>query len=149
MLPSSCWLRSVDRISYELHFFPFVIENDYKPFSSVLLYLIVTVISNNILFSYTKAQHIYVGSQCVSLWLGLQTYFYFILCFFQLSTIDFSANIDITKVRQLKLDDVRRSYFFVSLLRAFTSAAETQKPEPETIRPRWSLWVTPRPHWIK
>lgn len=39
-------------------------------------------------------------------------------CFFpfQLSTIDFSANIDITKIRQLKLDDIRRSYFFVSLL---------------------------------
>ncbi|KAJ4925243.1 hypothetical protein JOQ06_017978 [Pogonophryne albipinna] len=30
-----------------------------------------------------------------------------------LSTIDFSANIDITKIRQLKLDDIRRSYFFV------------------------------------
>ncbi|KAM6971119.1 GPI ethanolamine phosphate transferase 1 isoform 1-T1 [Tautogolabrus adspersus] len=31
----------------------------------------------------------------------------------ELSTIDFSANIDITKMRQLKLDDIRRSYFFV------------------------------------
>uniref|UniRef100_A0A3Q3VWY2 GPI ethanolamine phosphate transferase 1 n=1 Tax=Mola mola TaxID=94237 RepID=A0A3Q3VWY2_MOLML len=31
----------------------------------------------------------------------------------ELSTIDFSANIDISKVRQLKLDDIRRSYFFV------------------------------------
>ncbi|KAM9713014.1 GPI ethanolamine phosphate transferase 1 isoform 1-T1 [Menidia menidia] len=31
----------------------------------------------------------------------------------ELSSIDFSANIDITKVRQLKLDDIRRSYFFV------------------------------------
>lgn len=31
----------------------------------------------------------------------------------ELSTIDFSANIDITKLRQLKLDDIRRSYFFV------------------------------------
>uniref|UniRef100_G3NCW9 GPI ethanolamine phosphate transferase 1 n=1 Tax=Gasterosteus aculeatus aculeatus TaxID=481459 RepID=G3NCW9_GASAC len=30
-----------------------------------------------------------------------------------LSTIDFSANIDIAKLRQLKLDDIRRSYFFV------------------------------------
>uniref|UniRef100_A0A674NPU7 GPI ethanolamine phosphate transferase 1 n=1 Tax=Takifugu rubripes TaxID=31033 RepID=A0A674NPU7_TAKRU len=30
-----------------------------------------------------------------------------------LSTIDFSANIDISKIRQLKLDDIRRSYFFV------------------------------------
>uniref|UniRef100_A0AAQ5XII3 GPI ethanolamine phosphate transferase 1 n=1 Tax=Amphiprion ocellaris TaxID=80972 RepID=A0AAQ5XII3_AMPOC len=30
-----------------------------------------------------------------------------------LSTLDFSANIDITKIRQLKLDDIRRSYFFV------------------------------------
>uniref|UniRef100_A0A673ALB1 GPI ethanolamine phosphate transferase 1 n=1 Tax=Sphaeramia orbicularis TaxID=375764 RepID=A0A673ALB1_9TELE len=29
----------------------------------------------------------------------------------ELSTIDFSANIDITKIRQLKLDDIRRSYF--------------------------------------
>uniref|UniRef100_A0A8C9XUA7 GPI ethanolamine phosphate transferase 1 n=1 Tax=Sander lucioperca TaxID=283035 RepID=A0A8C9XUA7_SANLU len=34
----------------------------------------------------------------------------------ELSTIDFSANIDITKIRQLKLDDIRRSYFFVSML---------------------------------
>ncbi|KAF3836025.1 hypothetical protein F7725_028583 [Dissostichus mawsoni] len=34
----------------------------------------------------------------------------------ELSTIDFSANIDITKIRQLKLDDIRRSYFFVSFL---------------------------------
>uniref|UniRef100_A0A6Q2Y828 GPI ethanolamine phosphate transferase 1 n=1 Tax=Esox lucius TaxID=8010 RepID=A0A6Q2Y828_ESOLU len=31
----------------------------------------------------------------------------------ELSTIDFSDNIDITKIRQLKLDDIRRSYFFV------------------------------------
>lgn len=31
----------------------------------------------------------------------------------ELSTIDFAANIDITKIRQLKLDDIRRSYFFV------------------------------------
>lgn len=31
----------------------------------------------------------------------------------ELSTIDFSENIDITKIRQLKLDDIRRSYFFV------------------------------------
>nr|XP_020462111.1 GPI ethanolamine phosphate transferase 1 [Monopterus albus]XP_020462113.1 GPI ethanolamine phosphate transferase 1 [Monopterus albus]XP_020462114.1 GPI ethanolamine phosphate transferase 1 [Monopterus albus] len=31
----------------------------------------------------------------------------------ELSTIDFSAKIDITNIRQLKLDDVRRSYFFV------------------------------------
>lgn len=31
----------------------------------------------------------------------------------ELSSIDFSANIDITKIRQLKLDDIRRSYFFV------------------------------------
>ncbi|XP_045921494.1 GPI ethanolamine phosphate transferase 1 isoform X2 [Micropterus dolomieu] len=31
----------------------------------------------------------------------------------ELSTIDFSAKIDITKIRQLKLDDIRRSYFFV------------------------------------
>uniref|UniRef100_A0A7N5ZYI2 GPI ethanolamine phosphate transferase 1 n=1 Tax=Anabas testudineus TaxID=64144 RepID=A0A7N5ZYI2_ANATE len=30
-----------------------------------------------------------------------------------LSAIDFSANIDITKMRQMKLDDIRRSYFFV------------------------------------
>uniref|UniRef100_A0A669ETH1 GPI ethanolamine phosphate transferase 1 n=1 Tax=Oreochromis niloticus TaxID=8128 RepID=A0A669ETH1_ORENI len=50
----------------------------------------------------------------VSLWLGLQTYMVFLFFFFlQLSTIDFSANIDITKIRQLKLDDIRRSYFFV------------------------------------
>lgn len=35
---------------------------------------------------------------------------------FQLSTIDFSANIDISRIRQLKLDDIRRSYFFVSSL---------------------------------
>ncbi|TWW71081.1 GPI ethanolamine phosphate transferase 1 [Takifugu flavidus] len=33
----------------------------------------------------------------------------------ELSTIDFSANIDISKIRQLKLDDIRRSYFFVSI----------------------------------
>uniref|UniRef100_A0A8C7VML3 GPI ethanolamine phosphate transferase 1 n=1 Tax=Oncorhynchus mykiss TaxID=8022 RepID=A0A8C7VML3_ONCMY len=32
----------------------------------------------------------------------------------ELSTLDFSENIDITKIRQLKLDDIRRSYFFVS-----------------------------------
>ncbi|XP_026148161.1 GPI ethanolamine phosphate transferase 1 [Mastacembelus armatus] len=31
----------------------------------------------------------------------------------ELSTIDFSENIDITNIRQLKLDDIRRSYFFV------------------------------------
>ncbi|XP_061877166.1 GPI ethanolamine phosphate transferase 1 isoform X1 [Entelurus aequoreus] len=31
----------------------------------------------------------------------------------ELSTIDFSASIDISKIRQLKLDDIRRSYFFV------------------------------------
>ncbi|CAL9697875.1 unnamed protein product [Knipowitschia caucasica] len=31
----------------------------------------------------------------------------------QLSTIDFASNIDITKIRLLKLDDIRRSYFFV------------------------------------
>uniref|UniRef100_A0A3Q1FGG0 GPI ethanolamine phosphate transferase 1 n=1 Tax=Acanthochromis polyacanthus TaxID=80966 RepID=A0A3Q1FGG0_9TELE len=31
----------------------------------------------------------------------------------ELSTLDFSANIDIAKIRQLKLDDIRRSYFFV------------------------------------
>lgn len=31
----------------------------------------------------------------------------------KLSTIDFSATVDITKIRQLKLDDIRRSYFFV------------------------------------
>ncbi|XP_033842038.1 GPI ethanolamine phosphate transferase 1 [Periophthalmus magnuspinnatus] len=31
----------------------------------------------------------------------------------ELSTVDFAANIDITKIRQLKLDDIRRSYFFV------------------------------------
>ncbi|KAM7390627.1 hypothetical protein PAMA_008691 [Pampus argenteus] len=31
----------------------------------------------------------------------------------ELSTMDFSANIDITRIRQLKLDDIRRSYFFV------------------------------------
>nr|XP_023654779.1 GPI ethanolamine phosphate transferase 1 [Paramormyrops kingsleyae] len=31
----------------------------------------------------------------------------------ELSSIDFSADIDITKIRQLKLDDIRRSYFFV------------------------------------
>ncbi|XP_061660858.1 GPI ethanolamine phosphate transferase 1 isoform X1 [Syngnathoides biaculeatus] len=34
----------------------------------------------------------------------------------ELSTIDFSANIDISKIRQLKLDDIRRSYFFVFLI---------------------------------
>lgn len=31
----------------------------------------------------------------------------------ELSTIDFASNVDITKIRQLKLDDIRRSYFFV------------------------------------
>ncbi|KAJ0059671.1 hypothetical protein NL108_009172 [Boleophthalmus pectinirostris] len=31
----------------------------------------------------------------------------------EISTIDFADNIDITKIRQLKLDDIRRSYFFV------------------------------------
>lgn len=31
----------------------------------------------------------------------------------ELCTIDFSDNVDIAKVRQLKLDDIRRSYFFV------------------------------------
>ncbi|XP_035269131.1 GPI ethanolamine phosphate transferase 1 [Anguilla anguilla] len=31
----------------------------------------------------------------------------------ELSRIDFSENIDITKIRQLSLDDIRRSYFFV------------------------------------
>ncbi|XP_029002551.1 GPI ethanolamine phosphate transferase 1 isoform X2 [Betta splendens] len=31
----------------------------------------------------------------------------------ELSTFDFSAHVDITKLRQLKLDDIRRSYFFV------------------------------------
>ncbi|XP_077592009.1 GPI ethanolamine phosphate transferase 1 isoform X1 [Stigmatopora nigra] len=31
----------------------------------------------------------------------------------ELSAIDFSANIDISKIRELKLDDIRRSYFFV------------------------------------
>lgn len=31
----------------------------------------------------------------------------------ELSVIDFSANIDITRIRQLRLDDIRRSYFFV------------------------------------
>ncbi|KAG5268150.1 hypothetical protein AALO_G00208790 [Alosa alosa] len=31
----------------------------------------------------------------------------------ELFRIDFSENIDITKIRQLKLDDIRRSYFFV------------------------------------
>ncbi|XP_066577902.1 GPI ethanolamine phosphate transferase 1 isoform X1 [Amia ocellicauda] len=31
----------------------------------------------------------------------------------KLSNIDFSENIDISKIRQLKLDDIRRSYFFV------------------------------------
>uniref|UniRef100_A0A3B3ZWC2 GPI ethanolamine phosphate transferase 1 n=1 Tax=Periophthalmus magnuspinnatus TaxID=409849 RepID=A0A3B3ZWC2_9GOBI len=30
-----------------------------------------------------------------------------------LCSVDFAANIDITKIRQLKLDDIRRSYFFV------------------------------------
>ncbi|KAJ8277723.1 hypothetical protein GJAV_G00079100 [Gymnothorax javanicus] len=31
----------------------------------------------------------------------------------ELSRIDFAENIDITKIRQLSLDDIRRSYFFV------------------------------------
>lgn len=31
----------------------------------------------------------------------------------ELSSIDFAENIDITKIRQLRLDDIRRSYFFV------------------------------------
>uniref|UniRef100_A0A8C9TS79 GPI ethanolamine phosphate transferase 1 n=1 Tax=Scleropages formosus TaxID=113540 RepID=A0A8C9TS79_SCLFO len=31
----------------------------------------------------------------------------------QLSSFDFSDSIDITKIRQLKLDDIRRSYFFI------------------------------------
>ncbi|XP_034776962.2 GPI ethanolamine phosphate transferase 1 [Acipenser ruthenus] len=31
----------------------------------------------------------------------------------KLSNIDFSENIDISKLRQLRLDDIRRSYFFV------------------------------------
>ncbi|XP_041824366.1 GPI ethanolamine phosphate transferase 1 [Melanotaenia boesemani] len=31
----------------------------------------------------------------------------------ELSSIDFSSNIDISKIRQLKLDDIRRAYFFV------------------------------------
>ncbi|XP_037549761.1 GPI ethanolamine phosphate transferase 1 [Nematolebias whitei] len=31
----------------------------------------------------------------------------------ELSTIDFSASVDISRIRQLRLDDVRRSYFFV------------------------------------
>lgn len=31
----------------------------------------------------------------------------------ELFTLDFSANIDISMIRQLKLDDIRRSYFFV------------------------------------
>ncbi|XP_068603951.1 GPI ethanolamine phosphate transferase 1-like [Brachionichthys hirsutus] len=34
----------------------------------------------------------------------------------ELSTMDFSANIDIGQIRQLKLDDIRRSYFFVFFL---------------------------------
>ncbi|KAI2648969.1 GPI ethanolamine phosphate transferase 1 [Labeo rohita] len=32
----------------------------------------------------------------------------------ELSSIDFDENIDITKIRQLRLDDIRRSYFFAS-----------------------------------
>uniref|UniRef100_A0A8C5DJM4 GPI ethanolamine phosphate transferase 1 n=1 Tax=Gouania willdenowi TaxID=441366 RepID=A0A8C5DJM4_GOUWI len=32
----------------------------------------------------------------------------------EVSSIDFAANIDISRIRQLKLDDIRRSYFFVS-----------------------------------
>lgn len=31
----------------------------------------------------------------------------------ELSSVDFAENIDITKIRDLKLDDIRRSYFFV------------------------------------
>uniref|UniRef100_A0A8C5DHU8 GPI ethanolamine phosphate transferase 1 n=1 Tax=Gouania willdenowi TaxID=441366 RepID=A0A8C5DHU8_GOUWI len=31
----------------------------------------------------------------------------------EVSSIDFAANIDISRIRQLKLDDIRRSYFFV------------------------------------
>ncbi|KAJ3611359.1 hypothetical protein NHX12_021375 [Muraenolepis orangiensis] len=31
----------------------------------------------------------------------------------ELSTMDFAENVDIGKIRQLKLDDIRRSYFFV------------------------------------
>ncbi|XP_055037411.2 GPI ethanolamine phosphate transferase 1 [Misgurnus anguillicaudatus] len=31
----------------------------------------------------------------------------------ELSSIDFAESIDITKIRQLRLDDIRRSYFFV------------------------------------
>uniref|UniRef100_A0A8C9TYJ7 GPI ethanolamine phosphate transferase 1 n=1 Tax=Scleropages formosus TaxID=113540 RepID=A0A8C9TYJ7_SCLFO len=31
----------------------------------------------------------------------------------ELSSFDFSDSIDITKIRQLKLDDIRRSYFFI------------------------------------
>ncbi|XP_076014175.1 GPI ethanolamine phosphate transferase 1 [Genypterus blacodes] len=31
----------------------------------------------------------------------------------ELFTMNFSENVDITKIRQLKLDDIRRSYFFV------------------------------------
>uniref|UniRef100_A0A672NRB5 GPI ethanolamine phosphate transferase 1 n=1 Tax=Sinocyclocheilus grahami TaxID=75366 RepID=A0A672NRB5_SINGR len=31
----------------------------------------------------------------------------------ELSSTDFAENIDITKIRQLRLDDIRRSYFFV------------------------------------
>uniref|UniRef100_A0A8C5CLI3 GPI ethanolamine phosphate transferase 1 n=1 Tax=Gadus morhua TaxID=8049 RepID=A0A8C5CLI3_GADMO len=40
----------------------------------------------------------------------------------ELSTMDFADNIDITRIRQLKLDDIRRSYFFVSLFISFTVA---------------------------
>uniref|UniRef100_A0A7N6BJS1 GPI ethanolamine phosphate transferase 1 n=1 Tax=Anabas testudineus TaxID=64144 RepID=A0A7N6BJS1_ANATE len=43
----------------------------------------------------------------------------------ELSAIDFSANIDITKMRQMKLDDIRRSYFFVLCLLVSTSPASS------------------------
>uniref|UniRef100_A0AAR2J3V8 GPI ethanolamine phosphate transferase 1 n=1 Tax=Pygocentrus nattereri TaxID=42514 RepID=A0AAR2J3V8_PYGNA len=33
----------------------------------------------------------------------------------ELYSIDFAENIDLTRIRQLRLDDIRRSYFFVSL----------------------------------
>lgn len=39
--------------------------------------------------------------------------------FSQLSSIDFAENIDITKIRQLRLDDIRRSYFFASFWTAY------------------------------
>lgn len=44
----------------------------------------------------------------------------------QLSSIDFSANIDISKIRQLKLDDIRRSYFFVSFMVVCKSVAKAK-----------------------